>query len=532
MPKVKRDKLRLSALLMILAIIGIAAFQGYWIRKLYSEGWADLKKETDIAFRDVVYKLQMQHFLKDSLFLKHDLPPNLFLFNVLDSIRDKFLDSTVTGSALPPGQHMTISIETDFNHDSSGRDGVKRRFTSIQGPVLPMDSLTPRMLKYYSAGDVLESPLSIGQIDSAYRKELLKNHITVPFGIQRIQGKAGELDRPVPADRLETNFLFVGLSKSFAYQASFGSPVSYILNRMKWPISMGFLLLAFTSASFIFLYRNLRQQQRLADLKNEFISNMTHELKTPISTIKVAVEALRHFDALEDPQRTREYLDISTLELQRLSMLVDKVLKLSQFENKETEFTLTVFDLRDLTAEVIAGMKLQFEKEGAVVQLTQAGSGGTGDGTGGGSRDGSGDGTGGGSRDGSGDGTGGGSGGRSGEGFGVKADRAHVSSVLSNLLDNALKYSKGSPVITVHVVREGGLIVLAVTDNGIGIPAVYLGRVFDKFFRVPSNDHHNIKGYGLGLNYVQHIIGWHKGSIGVESKEGKGSTFTIKLPAA
>jgi two-component system phosphate regulon sensor histidine kinase PhoR len=259
-------------------------------------------------------------------------------------------------------------------------------------------------------------------------------------------------------------------------------------------------LLAFTSASFIFLYRNLRQQRRLADLKNEFISNMTHELKTPISTIKVAVEALRHFGALEDPQRTREYLDISTLELQRLSMLVDKVLKLSQFENKEIVFTLTVFDLRELAAEVITGMKLQFEKVGALVQLTQAGSGETGS--------------------------------WSGEGFGVKADRAHVSSVLSNLLDNALKYSKEGLVITVHIVREDGMIVLAVTDNGIGIPAVYLGRIFDKFFRVPSGDHHNIKGYGLGLNYVQHIIGWHKGSIGVESKEGKGSTFTIKLPAA
>jgi two-component system phosphate regulon sensor histidine kinase PhoR len=149
-----------------------------------------------------------------------------------------------------------------------------------------------------------------------------------------------------------------------------------------------------------------------------------------------------------------------------------------------------VFDLRELAAEVIAGMKLQFEKAGALAQLTS-----------------------------------------SGEGFEVKADRAHVSSVISNLLDNALKYSKESPVITVHVVREEGKIVLAVTDNGIGIPAVYIGRLFDKFFRVPSNDHHNIKGYGLGLNYVQHIIGWHKGSIGVESKEGKGSTFTIKLPA-
>jgi two-component system phosphate regulon sensor histidine kinase PhoR len=489
MANVKRDKLRLSAFLMILAIIGIAAFQGYWIRKLYSEGWADLKKETDIAFRDVVYKLQMQHFRNDSLFLKHDLPPNLFLFNLLDSMRSKFIDSG-TGSVFPPGQNMTISIETHFNHDSSGRDSLLRRFTSIQGPILSTDSLTPRMLRYYSSGGAPESPLSVGQIDSAYKKELLKSHITVPFSIQRIQGTAGELDRPVASDRLETNFLFVGLSKTFAYQASFGSPVSYILNRMKWPISMGFLLLAFTSASFIFLYRNFRQQQRLADLKNEFISNMTHELKTPISTIKVAVEALRHFDALEDPLRTREYLDISTLELQRLSMLVDKVLKLSQFENKEIEFTLMVFDLRELAAEVIAGMKLQFEKAGALAQLTS-----------------------------------------SGEGFEVKADRAHVSSVISNLLDNALKYSKESPVITVHVVREEGKIVLAVTDNGIGIPAVYIGRLFDKFFRVPSNDHHNIKGYGLGLNYVQHIIGWHKGSIGVESKEGKGSTFTIKLPA-
>jgi signal transduction histidine kinase len=229
---------------------------------------------------------------------------------------------------------------------------------------------------------------------------------------------------------------------------------------------------------------------------------MTHELKTPISTIKVAVEALRHFNALDDPQRTREYLDISALELQRLSMLADKVLKLSQYENRVIEFHLTVFDLRELAAEVIAEMRLPFEKVGAVVQLVSARAG---------------------DAEGIGDGEG---------RYQVRADRSHLGSVISNLLDNALKYSRESPVVTVQVAREDGMVVLSVTDNGIGIPAVYLGRVFDKFFRVPSDDHHNIKGYGLGLNYVQQMVEAHRGIIMVESKEGKGSTFTIKLRAA
>jgi two-component system phosphate regulon sensor histidine kinase PhoR len=187
-------------------------------------------------------------------------------------------------------------------------------------------------------------------------------------------------------------------------------------------------------------------------------------------------------------------------------MLVDKVLKLSQFENRVIELRLTVFDLRDLAAEVIAEMRLPFEKAGAVVQVRGAGvqvrGVRTDDANG------------------------------VEERFDVRADRSHLSSVISNLLDNALKYSRESPVITVDVGKADGMVVLAVTDNGVGIPAVYLRRVFDKFFRVPSGDHHNIKGHGLGLNYVQHIVQAHRGIVTVDSKEGKGSTFTIKLPAA
>ncbi len=490
MAKRIRRTIQLSAPLMILAIVGIASFQAYWTRNLYAQEWSELRKETDLAFRDAVYKLQMQHFGKDTLFMKHDLPPNLFLFNMLDSIRTRFVDSFDPGPTSGGKRNLTISIQAFDDRDSVGPRVQDRLFSTGAG--------APHVMRYFNSRKDSEPPLSVAQIDSAYKIELAKSHINVPFRIERIQGPPAQLDQSPPPDKLQTNFLYIGLSKSYAYQASFGSPVRYILGRMGWPIALGLLLLGFTALAFVVLYRNLQQQQRLAQYKNDFISNMTHELKTPISTIKVAVEALRHFDALNDPKRTKEYLEISALELQRLSMLVDKVLKLSQFENKETELQLTVFDLRELAAEVMAEMRLPFEKAGAVVQLT---AGQTGD--------------------------------AAGEGrFDIRGDRAHLSSVISNLLDNALKYSRESPVITVDVAKEDGMVVLSVIDNGIGIPAVYLGRVFDKFFRVPSGDHHNIKGYGLGLNYVHDIVQIHKGSIGVDSREGKGSTFTIKLPAA
>jgi two-component system, OmpR family, phosphate regulon sensor histidine kinase PhoR len=493
MAKRIRRTIRLSAPLMILAIVGIASFQVYWMRKLYAQEWAELRKETDLAFRDAVYKLQMQHFRKDSLFQNHDLPPDLFLFNVLDSMRVRFVDSPDPGRPSGDKRKRMITIEAvDL------RDTVGSRVQNQVPPFLSRDSGAPRQMRYFRSRIGPESPFSVGQIDSAYKIELAKSHINVPFRVERIQGPAAEMDEPAPPDKLQTNFLYAGLSKAYAYQASFGSPVRYILGRMGWPMALGLFLLGFTAMAFVVLYRNLQQQQRLAQYKNDFISNMTHELKTPISTIKVAVEALRHFDALNDPKRTREYLEISALELQRLSMLVDKVLKLSQFENKEIELHLTVFDLRELAAEVIAEMRLPFEKAGAVVQLT-AGQAGVAEGDG---------------------------------RFDIRGDRAHLRSVISNLLDNALKYSKEAPVITVQVGWEEGMVLLAVTDNGIGIPATYQDRVFDKFFRVPSGDHHNIKGYGLGLNYVHDIVHIHKGIIGVDSKEGNGSTFTIKLPAA
>lgn len=493
--KVQAGRLTVSKILITATIVLIAAFQWYYLNKLYREEKDSLKKETDVAFRDVIYKLQLQRFRRDTvLFKKDSLHDNLFLFDVMDSVKGVITQSSASTrpGKLPKGKIM-ISVETRKLQDSlpvNDDSIIKRMQTMQENMALPAAGRAGHVIKYFVSGNAsVNEPLRVREIDSAYGKELLKSAINVPYTIRMRAGTENDLKNDTLPGDLKTSFIFVGLSKAYAYQASFGNATGYILSKLKLPVIVGLLLVAVTIVSFVFLYRNLLAQQRLAAIKNEFIGNITHELKTPIATVNVAIEALRNFDALQNPVRTREYLDISALELQRLSLLVDKVLKLSMFENREIELKKEQVDLHQLAAEVIGGMKLQMEKAGAIIQLT-----------------------------------------KDGDDFTIKADKLHITSVLYNLLDNALKYSSEKPAITVHIARDSHFIIISVSDNGIGIPAAYKDKVFDKFFRVPSNNHHNIKGYGLGLSYVQHIVLQHGGSIGVESTEGKGSTFTIKLP--
>jgi signal transduction histidine kinase len=205
--------------------------------------------------------------------------------------------------------------------------------------------------------------------------------------------------------------------------------------------------------------------------------------------VGVAIEALKNFNAIHDPQKTKEYLDISGNELQRLSLLVDKVLKLSMFENKQIELNKENFNLKEIIQEVIDSMRLQFEKNNAVINFSA-----------------------------------------DGNNFMINADKLHITSVIYNLLDNALKYSKEFPVINVQLSLVQNIFELKISDEGIGIAKEYRTKIFDKFFRVPTGNKHSVKGYGLGLSYVSEIIKRHKGSILVESDLDKGSTFTIKLP--
>ena len=192
---------------------------------------------------------------------------------------------------------------------------------------------------------------------------------------------------------------------------------------------------------------------------------------------------------MNDEQRRKEYLEISGNELNRLNMLVDKVLKISMFEKKELELKPEPILLDAVVKDVVRSMQLQFEKQGAKVdvQLDR-------------------------------------------NSFSMNGDKMHITSVVYNLLDNALKYSKASPVIQIGLHQKEAELMLTVADNGIGISPVYRNKIFDKFFRVPHGDQHNVKGYGLGLSYVAQVVKEHNGHIEVTSEEGKGSTFTVRFP--
>lgn len=479
-------KLRLQALLMILTILGVTGFQLFWLKQTYDQEKRTLAIKTDFSFRDAVQQLQIAKLklgnkTSDSATIKQvkvftngnnrqeltlDLEGKKGVVSTFNVIRKRIADT---------GRGNTVMITSD-------QTMIDRKI-NLTTDIIPDsgDTQKDHLVRVLYGVDSLQDSLKLTEIEMAMIKSLQKQNISIPFNVQRLPKAKQAAD--------ELNEVTIGFAHPATYKLNIGNDFPYLVKRIGLPILFSILLLAITIISFVLLYRNLLQQRRLTEIKNEFIGNITHELKTPIATVSVAIEAMKNFDALQSPERTQEYLDISANELQRLSLLVDKVLSLSKFEKKEIEIKKENFDLVQLVQEVIDSMKLQFEKQKAVTSLQLTG-----------------------------------------ENFIIKADQRHISSVVYNLLDNALKYSMHDPRIHVHIIDHSKYLELRVSDNGIGIPSEYNRKIFEQFFRVPSGDKHNIKGYGLGLSYVNYIVASHQGFIEVESELGKGSTFIVKLP--
>ena len=484
-------KLRLLSVLMGVTILGITGFQLYWLQQNYAREERTLAIKSEVTFRETIQHLQVVKLKLDGIpmdtFNKGKVKifmndgseeqvnvhftPRDEIVSTINVIREKISDSL---KKLPGSKKGMIISMDDITMTHGKNDSVK--FNNK----IP-DPRTDHFFRLLYGVDSLQDSLKIKEIDTAYHKALQQQKLNIPFSVTRLDTSLE--DGPV------FNEVTVGFVNPITYRLKLGNTFPYLLKRISLPILFSVLLLGITILSFVLLYKTLLKQRKLAELKNEFISNITHELKTPIATVGVAIEALKNFNAIEDPQRTKEYLDISANELQRLNLLVDKVLKLSMFEKKEIELKKEWFDCRELAEEVMNTMKLQFEKYYATISLKTEG-----------------------------------------DNFLIEADRLHITSVIYNLLDNALKYSKEKPVIQVRLKSKEQHIELSVEDNGIGIPAEYKSKIFDKFFRVPTGNRHDAKGYGLGLSYVSEVVKRHHGFITVESEPGRGSIFTAYIP--
>lgn len=459
--------------LMVVTILAIAGFQVYWLTKAYEREEKTLETRTNFLFRETVRSVQASKLRLDSL--SNDSTGATQMILEREMVRKPRI------KVLPKEKMIGMVDVLMQRTDDSNETFFRRRHDHIRVFNKRISPRQNRIMQFLFDVDALQDSIRIAEIEKEYALKLSEQGLDVPFTISRVKTDEDE-------ERRRFNEVTLGFANPVTYRLTLGNTFPLLIKRISPAVLFSLFLVGFTVLSFLTLYRNLLRQQKLADIKNEFISNITHELKTPIATVSVAIEALRNFGAGINPQKTKDYLDISANELQRLSLLVDKVLKLSMFENKEIELKYEPLNMQSLAEEVTASMRLQAEKKGAAVNVQSEGD------------------------------------------SWMEGDRLHLVSVLFNLLDNALKYSKGTPKIDVFIKDAGASLQLVIADNGIGIPPEYHRRIFEKFFRVPHGNLHDAKGYGLGLSYVSHVVEKHNGTIEVSSAESEGSRFVITLP--
>jgi len=240
---------------------------------------------------------------------------------------------------------------------------------------------------------------------------------------------------------------------------------------------------------FAFTILIILKQKKLSSIKNDFINNMTHELKTPISTISLASQMLRD-NSISNTARTIEQVsNVIYQESKRLSFQVEKVLQMAVFNEGRLKLKFKEIDVNEIIRSVVLNFELRVKNKNGTLETDLKA-----------------------------------------ENALIKGDEVHITNVLFNLLDNAVKYSKEEPQILVSTENRKGLVIISVKDNGIGISKEYIGQIFERFYRVPTGNVHDVKGFGLGLSYVKKIVESHQGKIKVESTLHKGTKFIIYFP--
>jgi two-component system, OmpR family, phosphate regulon sensor histidine kinase PhoR len=288
------------------------------------------------------------------------------------------------------------------------------------------------------------------------------------------------LSEPLPKHQ-DSDFIYY-------FGVQFVGKSSNILSNM-WLVIAFSALMLITLAFFIYSMFVILRQKQLSELQRDFINNMTHEFKTPISTINISTDVFIQNDKVKDDPRLSRYASIIKEQVLRLNTQVEKVLQLAKIERDNIELNVEEIDLADLIRSISPSIEMKIGDKQGTLELDLAATNTL-----------------------------------------VRADRLHLTNILHNLVDNGVKYSKDQPKIRVSLRNEGNSLVLSVQDNGIGIPKEHQKRVFDKFYRVPTGNVHNVKGFGLGLFYVKTMCKEHRWKLDLHSDPGKGTRISIAMP--
>ncbi len=450
----RKYKLGRTRLIMAISYVLLMGFAIQWLYTQYEKEENTLQKELSKLFDHV------QQGITDSLLLVSVVEPGIQEMQAgqkADAVQSVALNDDTL-------KRLSSLLFRDTNHDLS-LQGLKMAVRKVR-------QLTPGEKQYLFHIDT-----------TVFNNEFAERMRRMGWRFP-VRWIAGNALQPGAHD-----YIFI---PNRYFQAGHGVIITqyrgYLLQKL-WPQAVFILvLLSVILIAFYTTYRSLQRQLQLGEMKDDFVTNMSHELKTPIATMKVALEAIQHFDAAGQKALTAEYMEMASLELERLELLVNRSLHTSLLESGKLAMQPELCDLKEIVTEVLTAYQVKFLASEARVTFEAKG-----------------------------------------RHFKAMADKLHFQGVLINLLDNSLKYGQGTISIKVLLQEDNDNFTISVTDNGPGIPEDCHSKVFEKFFRVPARDGHQVKGYGLGLSYAAQVMQQHKGSIAVANVPEGGCRFTLSL---
>lgn len=408
--------------------------------------------------------------------------------NALQRSVDLFFLEKVRAPMSLSNEEPYLSIISEVTDEKKENLTFKKDFPKSGGPLkiamqpLKIDSdnlasVRLFLVKLIAASNKQNVNLSI--VDKNFRKELNKEKIFINYKLS-IQKKAASDSEDVVSVPLGTS------EKKWVIEARLFKTGKYLLSKNIIPFSISIILVILTGGSLWYLGLIIYRQKQLDYKKNNFISNITHELRTPISILKSTNEALLQFGESSNPEKTIRYLKINADVLNKLDNDIDRLLDITRYELGVKYVNLTQVNIDGLVKKIVA--KFQVKDDNHIIIISEL------------------------------------------ENEVLFTDKDMIEGILTNLIDNALKYNVNSAEITVKLLSSSKYWQLEVQDNGSGISEENLPLIFDKFYRVTSGDLHDVKGYGIGLSYVKELVSLLSGEIIVNSRVGEGTTFSIKFP--
>ena len=475
-------RLKYIAVLVIVALVGVFAYQSYWLVQLYHTMSEQMDNNIQEAMRVADLKevfLRLKSIEEKGPHGMMDVSAGVGEDGSIIAKSVTTTQVTVDGEKL---EQKTVEVLRSSPQPDSDSIKSEEAFMKMLEDQISVEELAA----------MIQQGLHLG-IDRFEGTRYEKYDTLLTAGLQQL-GLSG--DHQLLCIKTDTvyrhataGYLPSSRARHFVYnwtdygryELTIEPTTGLVLREMTGILTASGLIVLLLGLAFYFLIRTIIRQRTLDEMKTDFTNNITHELKTPIAVAYAANDALLNFGEQADKAKQRHYLSLCRQQLERLSGMVEQILSMSMERRRRFKLNIEPINLSELLQPVIEQQQLKADKPVTITTHIEP------------------------------------------EDLTVQADRAHLSNILNNLIDNAVKYSPNEA----HVEIDASSTAISVTDHGMGIAADKLSHIYDKFYRVPTGDRHDVKGYGLGLFYVKTMVEKHGWSIDVSSTKGEGTTFTI-----